>query len=1100
MFVKGYGDPHARIVAVGEAPGRDEDLRGRPFVGLSGRDLHRYANAVGIDIPSEVFLTNLVRLRPPNNADPTLHEIERDEHHLTAELKRIKPEYVIGIGRFSTWWLMGRQLDERGRPVLPDMEMIHGIPHQITICFRCRRSYAQRRAQVQDGRRSHRCLRCQDAEPVLGVDRDQTVGRLRRHLLEDASSAGTSSDLRALSRADRRGLGPGSLVHQPKLRTSGSSESDITLGQHTQARDRAHDVREGARTDTGEYVCSCDDAQEWEDSGQGVPRVQKGAQAGALGSIQGQDQCCTSREKINCTLVGVYHPAFGLHSPDKQNDITEDWKVIAGVVRGDRPPHHIKDRYPNPRYVELRDGDGHINILAQQSAVPYHIAIDTEGSRANPWGLSFSVSEGSGYVVRVDQHETLMEVAEAVRQSHVTTILHGALHDLPVLAVMGVRPANFVCTMQMAYSLCLHPHALKPLSYRLCGIREVQSYEDVVGPAGHRLAMEYLRRVLEHECLTCRGGGEVVTRTKKGVKKGVGTAKCPECGGDGTTWPRPETVVVWENGQPKPYTPMSIGRRVRKIITDVESGKDTDPRDRCDEEIMKVVGPVLGPMPEPTLDHIPLETAVVYAAGDSDKTLRIFKPLKKECDDAGLWPVLEMDHAIIPMCVRMMDVGMGVDVPYFHQLTKTYRSEMREIENEIKDMVGKYVNPSSSKQVAALLFKDLGLPVIKLTKSKEGESTDDKVLETLKVRTNHPVIDHLIRYRELHKLVGTYTTTIPEKVGRDGRVHTRIRTTRTTSGRLSAFDPNLMNIPVRSDSGRQIRDGFVVLRTLIDTHGVKEAERLFPTLVNWYDAVMGTRYTSMGSWDLDQIEMRILAHESRDRRLVQLFNDGYECRVYKLEGKCKCHDIHLLTASLIYRKPIDQITSDERTLSKNVGFGIMYGLTARGLRDQMAVRGQNWTEEECQAMIDAYLEDAYPGVKEYMDRQSGFALANGYVVDMFGRRRYVRAVHSVSKPVSSEALRQSGNHGIQSGAQGVIKLAMRRLWENTLPVLWSRGYKVEPLMQIHDSLEMEFELGLEDLLNPLITRVFREVGEEIGLRVPIGGKGAWAGRWSELKD
>jgi DNA polymerase I len=253
---------------------------------------------------------------------------------------------------------------------------------------------------------------------------------------------------------------------------------------------------------------------------------------------------------------------------------------------------------------------------------------------------------------------------------------------------------------------------------------------------------------------------------------------------------------------------------------------------------------------------------------------------------------------------------------------------------------------------------------------------------------------------------------------------------------------------------------------------------------------------SLSAWDLDQIEMRILAHESQDENLIRLFVEGESCGVRKQKGKCTCHDIHLLTASLIYQIPIDEVTDEQRTLAKNIGFGIVYGITAKGLQAQMSIRGQERSEAECQEMIDAYLTRAYPGVARYMDRMAAEARQQGYVVDMFGRMRYLAAVHSTVKHVAAEAVRQAGNHPIQAGAQGVIKLAMADIHRKTLK-LRKKGYRVNWLLQEHDALMCEHDAGLEELLDPIVKKAMSNAAE---LLVPISSKGGLGARtWAELK-
>jgi len=276
-----------------------------------------------------------------------------------------------------------------------------------------------------------------------------------------------------------------------------------------------------------------------------------------------------------------------------------------------------------------------------------------------------------------------------------------------------------------------------------------------------------------------------------------------------------------------------------------------------------------------------------------------------------------------------------------------------------------------------------------------------------------------------------------------------------------------MNQPTRSELGKGIRHGFIARPGYL-----------------------------LGAWDLDQIEMRILAHESEDENLLRLFNEGAECPVAKQFGKCTCHDIHRFTASKVFGRSPDEVSDEERSSAKNVGFGIVYGVTAEGLQLQMYLRGKNTPLEECQRMIDDYLKVAYPGVLRFMETKFTEARRWGYVRDMFGRVRYVTGVWSQLEWVQSAALRQAGNFPIQSGAQGVIKLAMAGVWQRVIPALRSAGCDIRPLLQIHDELVFEFPEGWEDAVDRM---VLAEMSGAVRLRVPVGAKGHWGKRWSELK-
>lgn len=782
-------------------------------------------------------------------------------------------------------------------------------------------------------------------------------------------------------------------------------------------------------------------------------------------------------------IFTCYHPAAGLHSPDLQAFLQYDFDQLRLLLDGKLAPSAPIDQFPSPAYI----------LQPPQPPRPYPVsgpnwlsrdvmAIDTEGVSGRVWGLSYTIAEGQALVVRAADGPGLALVQQLVDRVG-KILLHNALHDLPILAEMGIQIpiGKTVDTMVMAYILCLEPQGLKPLARRHCGMA-MQSYPEIVREADRRIAREYLERVVAARvCQTCLGVGAVLVRT---ARARMAERKCPTCDGDGTLYPKPETQLVRNpDGQLAEYNPQSIGRKIRKTLLAMERSElaeffdargwwnDQEPETRA------AIEAVVGPIPLVSLDDVePPEAAIHYSARDADATLRVYHKLQPKIDAMALGPILQMDMDILPMVDRMQRVGWLIDIPHFDRLTTEFEGEIGRLERRLRRLAGHYVNPGSPKQVADLLFRELELPPLKLTKSKTRESTDDKTLESLSLsidpsdeRTTQ-ILDTILHYRELQKLVGTYTRPLPLWADGLGRVHSHFRVTRTASGRLSSFEPNFQNIPIKAkrgrDNGKRIRAGFVC----------REGWRL-------------------GSWDLSQIEMRILAHVSGDLNLIRLFVEGENCPEISADGKCLCHDIHLYTSGLIYRKPVSEVTANERLLAKNVGFGIVYGITSKGLQAQMELRGQHWTEEECQDMIDAYLSRAYPGVRDYMMECEAEARRFGLVRDMFGRVRYLPAVHSTASWVASEAVRQAGNHGIQAGAQGVAKLAMLAVWR-VLELVWGQGFQIEPLAQVHDELIFEFEDGLEDLIDPMIKKAFAEA---VQLRVPIVSQSNFGLRWSDLK-
>lgn len=457
-------------------------------------------------------------------------------------------------------------------------------------------------------------------------------------------------------------------------------------------------------------------------------------------------------------------------------------------------------------------------------------------------------------------------------------------------------------------------------------------------------------------------------------------------------------------------------------------------------------------MLEPTLDDVPLADAVHYACRDSDATLRIFPILSKMIDDMNLREVYDMDLAVIPMFERMQSNGIRIDVPHFQKLATKLTSMMaREVKKLCVLVSGLPAdfNPNSSVQVADLLFRQLKLKPGRRTPTGK-DSTNDKVLEAL--RSSSPVLPPILDYREFAKARDAFCYVMPRLVSDDGRIRGRFRVTRVSSGRLAISDPNLLAIPVRSDVGKEVRQGFVPDDGFV-----------------------------FGSWDLDQAEMRYMADESQDEGLCKIFR----------EGKV---DVHTQTAADAFGKDPRDVTKIERYAAKGIGFGVITGITEYGLYDQMALAGaQGWTVDRCAGAIAAYF-DLRKGVRSYMEACRAEARRFGHVRDRWGRIRYLPGVHSRIDSVRAEAERQSHSHKIQSGAQGMLKRAMAAMWG------WMRekGRDVRPLLQIHDSMLLEVKADGE-MMEEVDTAMQYYLTETTPLSVPMGAKGGYGENWGEIE-
>lgn len=793
------------------------------------------------------------------------------------------------------------------------------------------------------------------------------------------------------------------------------------------------------------------------------------------------------------TIVPNY---LRLYDSDLQPLVWYGFEQCRRVLQGEIGCHAIESRSRfDYGLVRSAQEAGYIHWATE-------VAVDTEGLPGKPWGLSYAHTIRSARVIRAANYEALGSFSSVLVRQRV--ILHNALHDLAVLRDMRITVPSFDDTMVMAALLCLEPQALKALAYRYRGIQR-QSYDEVIGPASRSLALDWLHKasyidwgpaeeevVFEGDQVKIRKPwslnrridgiigtytGEIVavgprdrksrTKAKRKLEAiGVRVGKLNPLG-DGWIDCR-VGGVAWIALQPL----ADLGEYVL-ILARADEAAD-NPRQRWATiaaempEAADRVEQSLGLMPEAGLDAVEevfgpqgLQTAVEYSAGDADDTLSIYPILRDRIRALDLTRAYELDLAVIPMIDRMMRIGFMADKAYFQKLGVELAAEMERDLNAIQSAVGHRINPNSSLQVGALLFEKLRLPVQSRTATGRP-STADEVIEALRLLSDHPVLPLISDYRELSKMKTTYTDRLWRWLGPDSRIRTTLRLTRVPSGRLASSEPNLMAIPVRSQRllngvklGKAIRDGFIPRPGCV-----------------------------LYSVDLDQIEMRVLAHRSQDPSLLGVFE--------------RKEDIHQKTASLIFSLPMGEVAkgSWQRESAKNCGFGIVYGITAAGLQLQLKLRGIDRTEAECQAMIDAYLVTAYPGVRALMEDKKAEARRYGYVRTMYGRIRYLPGIHSPNGRLRAEAERISLNHDIQGTAQEVEKEGMRTIWEAVLPAVHAEGWYAEPILQVHDELIFEVDDGIIDVFDTLVRHTMQEA---VRLSIPLGAKGTYGPTWGALK-
>ena len=430
-----------------------------------------------------------------------------------------------------------------------------------------------------------------------------------------------------------------------------------------------------------------------------------------------------------------------------------------------------------------------------------------------------------------------------------------------------------------------------------------------------------------------------------------------------------------------------------------------------------------------------------YAAEDADITLRLKNKLepelkKAECED--LFYNIEMP--LMPVLAEMEMNGVCLDTESLAETSKQFTNRMNDIEARIYELAGERFNIASPKQVGEILFDKLKI-VEKAKKTKTGQYvTSEEVLQQLK--NKHEIVADILEHRGLKKLIGTYIDALPKLINpKTGHIHTSFNQTITATGRLSSSDPNLQNIPIRGEDGKEIRKAFI-----------PEPGCLF------------------FSADYSQIELRVMAHLSQDTEMIKVFSEG--------------KDLHAATAANIYKKPIEEVTRDERTKSKRANFGIIYGITVFGLAERLDI-----PRDEAKMLIDGYF-DTFPQVHDYMEKSKEVAREKGYVTTLFGRRRYLPDINSHNATVRGFAERNAINAPIQGTAADIIKVAMIRIFNR----FKAEGIRSKMILQVHD--ELNFSVFPEEK-EKVESIVLEEMQNALNLSVPLVADSGFGQNWLE---
>ena len=430
-----------------------------------------------------------------------------------------------------------------------------------------------------------------------------------------------------------------------------------------------------------------------------------------------------------------------------------------------------------------------------------------------------------------------------------------------------------------------------------------------------------------------------------------------------------------------------------------------------------------------------------YAAEGADVTLKLKNKLEAELRKYGAEELFyNIEMPLMPVLAEMEMNGVLIDTKSLAETSTVLTKRMEEVEREIYELAGGEFNIASPRQVGEVLFDKLKI-VEKAKKTKKGQYvTNEEVLQSLKGK--HKIVGAILEHRGLKKLLGTYIDALPKLINsRTGHIHTSFNQATTATGRLSSSDPNLQNIPVRGEEGKEIRKAFI-----------PEPGCLF------------------FSADYSQIELRVMAHLSGDENMIEAFREG--------------HDIHAATAAKIYKEEMENVSRDQRTKAKRANFGIIYGITIFGLADRLEI-----SREEARQLIDGYFE-TFPKVKEYMEKAKEEARSKGYVETLFHRRRYLADINSANGTVRGFAERNAINAPIQGTAADIIKVAMVRIHRR----FKSENIRSKMILQVHDELNFSVYPDEKEKVEHI---VLEEMQNAFPMEVPLVADCGWGNNWLE---
>jgi uracil-DNA glycosylase family 4 len=753
----------------------------------------------------------------------------------------------------------------------------------------------------------------------------------------------------------------------------------------------------------------------------------------------------------NILILPITHPAAGLWNYETRAHILEDYKQVASCLY--KLEHNLPISYRHDPYAGKESyldctGSQLSSILKSHKFTGNNpiIGLDTEGIPSKPWSVQLSLSPGTGLVLRCSQPDfslgilsiqSFLHTHSPVVCMHQASTPSCACYDVVMCRAMGLelQSSFWFDTMYNAYLYRLESQALKVLSYRHCGI-EGEDYESIIGDIGRAKQIAYLEQVLSLD------------------------------------WPKPQSRIVHKNdGTKKPYTPQAIPIFVTSILRDIASNKlnkdnePTDPYSRwegkgtnkgIDKSLKHIVESTLGPMPTGTLDDIPLDKAIFYAGGDPDKTLRLALSFMAR-NDSRISSLMSDGMQFLPIVERMQANGMLASRSHFESLS----IEMQEIVDRIGHRLSQeYFNPLSRPQVTSLCLRR-GLSPRKRTKLGAISTSEKSLGEYV---GKDPAITLLFDWRKAHHNKTTYCNDVLDRIPESEDlylIHSNLKPTTVHTRRLSAENPNILGVPTRTPLGRKVRHG--------------------------YKSPPGKIFLSI---DLSGIEMRCMAHLSRDPLLCKVFRDGIHP--------------HRDTARLLFKLPsINSVTDTQKAVGKETNFLTIYGGAYKRLYEELRSKGvEGYDLDACRKLLIDYFQ-IYSGVKAYSLRTAHECHKSEIVYDHWGMARYLPGINCGDREIEAEEERAAVSQKVQGLAQGMIQKSI--IWLD--PIIQDYNASISnPIDSIDWRLLVHDELmftcpdkeDVKEMLNHLAMQALtKHCGIE--LIVPVEAESHWGYTWGEAK-